>query len=310
MHIDTHCHYNLDPLYSGDPSHFHLKKHSPLLTMNWQEHWQKAQQHGVTRAIVVGTTYETSKRALEIAEQEPNLWATLGIHPNEATMTNKLKKAHASGDDANQILENQTSYLIKEFTHLATLHKHQVVAIGETGLDYFYLPENPELVEVVKLAQLRYLSVQLQLAKQLKLVPILHVRDKDLSENPDSQSAYWKIIEVLKSEWPADKPFILHCISGPQNYVAQAIELGGYIGVAGNVTYKNAADLRLVVKATPQDRILLETDAPYLPPLEHRGKICEPWMVSQTALFLQNELSLSPKQLQKNTQTIFPQLFD
>jgi TatD DNase family protein len=308
MLIDTHCHYNLDPLYSGKPDHFHLKHHSPLLKMNWHDHWQKAQQYGVRASIVVGTTYETTQRALDIAQAEPALWAAPGIHPNECLNLDKLQEQLATGEDHDESWQKQTDFLQKEFGQLITTHPQKIIAVGETGLDFFYLPENPVLAEAVKQGQNQFFLAHLAVAAHHQLTPIIHVRDKELSQDPTSRSAYWRIIEALKSNWSANRPFILHCISGPLDYVKQAIELGGYIGVAANITYKNADQLRELVRVVPKSRLLLETDAPYLPPIEHRGKICEPWMVSQTAKFLQVEMGISQEQLLENTNRIFPQL--
>jgi Tat protein secretion system quality control protein TatD with DNase activity len=115
--IDTHCHYNLEPLYSGQADFFKIKSDDPILQKNWQTHWQKAQLLGVKQCIVVGPGLASSKKAIEIAQSTSNLYAAVGIHPERI---NKIK-------DITEALQ--------KLTKLVTQNK--VVAIGETGLDYF-----------------------------------------------------------------------------------------------------------------------------------------------------------------------------
>lgn len=267
--IDTHVHYNMDPLFE-----------------NWRHHWEKAQAHGVEKSIVVGTTLETSQRAVAIAHQEPNLYAAVGIHPN------------------------YTSTDLSSFEEL--LSQPKVIAIGETGLDYFRVTDEKE-----KKIQQQAFRTHVKLAKNYHKLVIIHVRDQATPEEPTPGNAYWDALAILKenneprpststtanvslaehcyrnadqlitqyasAEKSEPLTFILHCVSGPLSYLDEAISLGGYIGVAGNVTYKSADRIREIVKRVPVNRLLLETDAPFLPPVPYRGQACEPWMISETA---------------------------
>lgn len=262
--FDTHCHYNMSPLYE-----------------NWQEHWQKAQEHGVVGSVVVGTNIETSKRAVEIAAQEENLHAAVGVHPYVYTSID-------ARDLPTQLVAHQSVLAM-------LLKQHPVVAIGETGLDYFRLTD--ENREVAIRNQQQALIMHINLANEFEKVLILHVRDKE-------EQAYWDTLQIVKEHYQFKKPFILHCVSGPKAYIEEALTLGAYIGVAGNVTYPSADSIREIVTLVPSDRLLSETDAPFLPPKAHRGKQCEPWMIAETVEFLQTQLEKDPQQLFLNGQTL------
>lgn len=269
MIFDTHCHYNLDPL-----------------TADWQKHWQTAQARGIQKSVVVGTSLETTELGIQIAATDKNLSASLGIHP------------HVFQDS---VVENGNIKLeqLPDLIHQLTAFKtDKIVAIGETGLDYFWLPEiETQRKASIELQEAGFIA-QIELANQLQLPLIIHVRDK-------TDQAYHRVLTLLTQYYQHHKPFILHCVSGPLSYLKAAIELGGYIGVAGNVTYKNADHIRQLVTTAPPDRILLETDAPYLPPQNYRGQTCEPWMISETHAFLVNELKLDSEQLYQNALSIF-----
>ncbi|PIY80777.1 MAG: hypothetical protein COY80_01150 [Candidatus Pacebacteria bacterium CG_4_10_14_0_8_um_filter_42_14] len=255
MIIDTHCHYNLEPLYE-----------------NWQKHWKKAQENGIIGSVVVGTGVETSKKAIAISEAQPALFAAVGVHPSEISELNLGA--------------------IKELAK-----SDQVIAIGEIGLDYFRLKKSDR---ETRLRQREGFRAQLELAAKLNLPAIIHVRDQ-------SKGAYWDVLDILKSTWKSDSPFILHCISGPLEYVTEAIKLGAYIGVAGNAGYPNSGAIRELITQVPKERLLLETDAPFLPPQAHRGKSCEPRMIKETAWHLTHAVEISTEEIITNTNQIFPQ---
>jgi TatD DNase family protein len=252
--FDTHCHYNMTPLYE-----------------NWREHWQKAQEHGVIGSVVVGTNIETSKRAVEIAQVEENLLAAVGVHPHEYN--------DIDSTDLPTILLTHQSVLLMLIKH------NPVIAIGETGLDYFRLPSENQEVSIRN--QQQALRMHIQLANEYSLPLILHVRDT-------GEQAYWDVLQLLTDDYLFKAPFILHCVSGPKKYVEQALEMGAYIGVAGNATYSSAEPIRELVRLVPNDRLLTETDAPFLPPQPHRGKQCEPWMIAETAKYLVEKLGKEP----------------
>lgn len=258
MIIDTHSHYNLDPLF-----------------LDWKSHWEAAQKHSISKSIVIGTSAASSKIAVDLASQVVDWKAAVGIHPHE-----KFKEAEI--DEIEKLLPNEN-----------------IIAIGECGLDYFRLDDDQNKNSVIS-AQKDMLVAQIILAKKHALPLVIHLRDT-------AETAYWDFLSLYKEFGATSTPFILHCVSGPLSFVQQAIDLGAYIGVAGNVTYKNALHIRNIVTSVPADRVLLETDAPYLPPVPHRGAVCEPWMIQLTQKFLAEELHIDKEILFTNTLRLFPQ---
>ncbi len=307
--IDTHVHYNLNPLFSEiiNPETATLEElrviafnknnsKQPKVSLDssqnqtknaelsWQNHWKKAQAQYVKKCIVVGTNATSSQVALDIAKQDENIFAAVAYHPGYYQIA------------ANTPSDELLNAVISDVTALNKLLENpKVRAVGESGLDYFRLDENDTTTRKVQKVAFQ---AHIKLAVKHNLPLIIHVRDK-------TEEAYWDTLTILKEHWPAQKPFILHCVSGPTEYVKAALELGGFIGVAGNVTYKNSDHIRSLVALTPPDRIFLETDAPFLPPQEFRGKTCEPWMISLTAQYLQNELGIELEQVYENSQRVF-----
>ena len=258
MIIDTHCHYNLEPLHQ-----------------NWQEHWKNAQDHEVVNSVVIGTSAETSQTALDLTAQNPLWKAAVGIHPN-------------------------TQYKDEDFEKISVMAtQNTVVAIGETGLDYFRLDQNADNSKIIDSQQLSLIE-HIKLSNTLNLPLVIHLRDNE-------QAAYWDFLSIYKQHAQNNIPFILHCVSGPLEFVKEATALGAYIGVAGNVTYKNSDHIRAIVTAVSPERLLLETDAPFLPPIPHRGHISEPWMIQLSKNFLVETLSISEELLLQNTLELFPQ---
>lgn len=259
MIVDTHCHYNLEPLFDS-----------------WEEHWLKAQAVGVITSVVVGTDVDSSSRAIELAKQNPHFVATVGFHPNFFRTQEQL--AELSKLDA--LIRNES-----------------VVAVGEIGLDYFRLSDSATDGEIKEL-QKQAFREQLEIAAKHSLPVCIHVRDKQ-------EQAYFDVLEILSSVERGKVPFILHCISGPIAYMQKALELGAYIGVAGNSTYPKSEAIKNAITLAPIDRILLETDAPFLPPQTHRGQVCEPYMIAETAARLFSEKSITADQILSNTQAAF-----
>jgi len=267
--IDTHVHYNLPPL-SDD----------------WPLHWQRAQAHDVIGAIVIGVDLKSSQLAVSQANKVQNWYSAVGIHPESAQPI----------DHSVEIVKDQ---LTVELGKIKALTKSdQVIALGECGLDYFRLPNDQTLALDIIDLQKWLLHQQLTLAKQLNLPLIIHLRDK-------KEQAYWDFIQIYRQTGFAS-PFVLHCVSGPLSFIKQALDLGAYIGIDGNITYPQANDLRAIVKMTPPHRVLLETDAPYLPPVPHRGKTCLPEMIELTGKYLKLTFGLDLLQILENTTTFFP----
>lgn len=283
MIIDTHCHYNLDPVYG-------------VAGVDWQRHWSQARNHGVTHSVVVGTNITTSTRAVEMCRREQYFRATVGFHPHA------IKDALLGGQEVTPAVIDGWVQHLKELLKKDS-NTHFIAAIGEIGLDYFRLDLSDEKNQTQAEAELQaYLfTKQLSLADTYLLPVILHVRDT-------GQNAYLQTLELLKKHKRSNLPFILHCASGSLSYIQEALEMGAYIGIAGNVTYKNAESIREIVKIVPADRLLLETDAPYLPPVPHRGKACEPWMIELTGKYLKENCGVSLEKVYANTLQVFTTL--
>jgi TatD DNase family protein len=203
---------------------------------------ERARAAGVDRVITVGTTLDSCREALDLADSEPGVFAALGIHPHEA-----------GGGEARRLDE------------LRELLRHdRAVAVGETGLDFYrdYAPRD---------AQRRLFELELALASDLHKPVVIHSRAADAAT-----------LELLGG---FDGTVILHCFSSPPMLDA-ALKRGYYFSFAGNVTYPKAADLRECAVRVPADRILAETDSPYLSPQPKRGKPNEPANVVHTVAAL------------------------
>ncbi|HKY74341.1 MAG TPA: TatD family hydrolase [Patescibacteria group bacterium] len=233
MIFDTHVHYNLEPFF---PS--------------WKDYWIEAQQVGVGKSMVVGTDLQTSKAAVDIAEQDQNLFAAVGIHPSEEHSEEKIPN------------------LVQQLQVLLNTSK-KVIALGECGLDYFHVSKEQPVRDQTIALQKTLFEQQILLAKKHNLALIIHCRN-----------AYDDMLSFLKAHKP--ERFVLHCMSGTSEYLHQAINLGGYISFAGNITYPNAESLRNLVLETPKDRLLVETDAPFLSPQQWRGKPNHPSYIKST----------------------------
>lgn len=196
-------------------------------------------------AIAVGTDRLSSHGAVDLAGEQPDVWAAVGFHPHDLPRTEQ------------------------EFGTVASLATDaRVVAVGETGLDYFRSDDRDH--------QRLWFRRHLELAGSVGKVAIVHLRDK-----LNAFDAYDDALRIL-AENPK-LPFVLHCYSGDTERVQRALKLGGYISFAGILTFKNADGMRSVAKSVPLDRTLLETDAPYLSPEPNRGKRNEPAFVVRVA---------------------------
>lgn len=190
----------------------------------------------VSLMVNPGADFESSVNSVKLAEQYDFIYAAVGVHPHEAS----------SMDDG-------MLSLLKAMTY-----KKKVVAVGEIGLDYYY-DNSPR--DVQKL----WFRKQIRMAKEVKLPVIIHDRDA----NQD-------VFDILKEEGAYEVGVLLHCYSGSAELAAEYVKLGAYISIAGPVTFKNSRKSHEVVKAVPMDRLLIETDSPYLTPEPFRGKRNEP----------------------------------
>jgi len=204
---------------------------------------QRARSAGVTAIVTVGIDLEDARRALELAERFEDVFVALGYHPH----------------NAKEVGENT----LREMAELAAHMK--VVAYGEIGLDYFrnYSPRS---------AQKAVFSDQLSIAKALGKPVIIHLR-----------SAYDEGLTVLEKAGPFPAGGVIHCFSGNERDAQRALDLGFYISIPGTITYKKNEEFRAIASRLPEDRILLETDCPFLAPEPKRGKDNEPAYIVYTA---------------------------
>ncbi|MEI7682705.1 MAG: TatD family hydrolase [Candidatus Saccharibacteria bacterium] len=226
---DTHCHIQ----FADYP-------------LNADKVIEDAQLVGVDRLLVVGCTLDDSQAGIELAAKHQNMWAAIGLHPHEA-------KNYQIG----------SKELVK-FEQLATQPK--VVAIGESGLDYYY-NHSP------KAAQQELLHFQLKLAQKHNLPVIFHIRD--------AFEDFWAIVD----QYPGLKG-VIHSFTATKAELEEALKRGLLIGLNGIMTFTKQADQLAMAKAIPLDKLVLETDAPFLTPYPFRGTICQPKHVRVTAEFL------------------------
>ncbi len=257
--------------------HYNL---SPLYE-EWQTFRKESKTAGIGASIVVGTDTESNIKAVEISTQEPELFCTVGYHPTDTKLENI--------DEAIKTLE----------TLLRTQKK--IVAIGECGLDYFHLSKDSQTAVQEKRQQKILFGKQIQLAKQYNLPLSIHCRDAQ-QDLMDTLNHFSKDDGIMPQA-------VLHCMSGTVDYLKQALDLGFYISFAGNVTYKNAELLRTLALNTPKDRILVETDAPFLAPQSKRGQTNHPQNIIETVTFLADLLHLDFYELSEITTQNAAQLF-
>lgn len=184
--------------------------------------------------INAGCDIETSREVVELSKKHSHLYAVVGISPND------VPKADEQVDD-----------MVEEIRELAK--QNNVLAIGEIGLDYYWEKENKEI-------QKKVFKAQIDIANELELPIVIHSRDASIDT-----------IEILK-ENPVDKKGVFHCCQFNQEMIKQAVEIGFYISFAGPITFKNTKNAKEVIDLVPLDRILIETDSPYLSPEPVRGK--------------------------------------
>ena len=202
----------------------------------------RASAAGVTEIISIGTRIDSSTRAVELAENFPNIWATVGIHPSEV-------------DDAPDDAVDRLRTLAQS---------SRVVAIGEIGLDYHRLPENPAEAESNKSRQADLFRHQLELSAKLGLNAVIHQRDS------------WDDTLKILSDFTGRVRGVFHCFGGTVGQAREVIALGHLVSFTGIVTFKNARQVQATAQDIAFDQFMVETDCPYLAPVPDRGKRCEP----------------------------------
>jgi TatD DNase family protein len=230
----------------------------------------RAKSAGVETMLAIGTKLRDFDAVRAIAEANENVFCTVGIHPHEAA--NERTAADAL---------------------LALADHPKIVGIGETGLDYFYEKSPRE-------AQAENFRAHMRAAHASGLPLVVHTRDAD-ADTAD-------LLDWAHRELPGTVG-VLHCFTSSLELAQKAIDLGFYISISGIVTFKNAEDLRATVRALPIERLLVETDSPYLAPVPKRGKPCEPSYVLHTAAFVADLKGVGLPELAKTTSDNFYRLF-
>jgi TatD DNase family protein len=231
---------------------------------------ERARAAGVTAMLGISTRASEWNDVIALAERHPDVWATVGIHPHEA--------------DSHPDVEAQR--LVEAAGH------PRVIGIGETGLDYYYDKSD-------RARQRDSFRRHIAAARETQLPLIVHTRDAEEDT-----------AEILGEEMGKGAfPGVIHCFTASEAFGRKALELGLYISISGIATFKNAADLADFAAQVPGDRLLVETDSPFLAPVPMRGKTCEPAFVIHTARFLAERRGVDYDALDRQTTDNFYRLF-
>jgi TatD DNase family protein len=253
MLIDSHCHLN----YQG-------------LAERQGEILGRARDRGVRGFLNISTRQSEWDAVIATAHRESDVWASVGIHPHEADKHADLGAA-----------------VLAE----ATIDS-RVIAIGETGLDYYYDHSDRQV-------QQDLFRIHIGVARDTGLPLVIHTRDAE----DDTLAILTK--EMGKGAFPA----LIHCFTASAGFGRAVLDLGLTISLSGIVTFKNAKDLQAFAAEVPDDRLLVETDAPFLAPIPHRGKTCEPGFVADTLAFVANLRGVTAEALAETTGANFRALF-
>jgi TatD DNase family protein len=253
MLIDSHCHLNFDELYN-DIDHY-LQQ----MTMN-----------EISHALCVGTNIDNWDRIIGIANKYQNIFASVGMHPDEKETSSPLSKGMLLKHTAN----------------------NKVIAIGETGLDYYRVDDDD-----ISWQHNRFI-VHIEAAIEADLPLIIHTRDSIVDT-----------LAILQEHEASRAGAVMHCFTENLDNAKKCLDLGFYISISGIVTFKNAQTIQEVAKYIPIDRLLIETDAPFLAPMPFRGKLNHPALVKHTAEYIANLRGISFDSLGQATSDNFFRLF-
>ena len=253
MFVDSHCHLNYKGL---------VEDQAAVLA--------RAKAAGVTGMLNISTREREWDDVVAVAMSSPGIWASIGIHPHEAD-------EHPDID---------TAKLVSAARH------DRAIAIGETGLDYYYNHSD-------RARQRASFRAHIAAARESGLPLIVHTRDAEADT-----------AEILGDEMgKGSYSGVIHCFTASQEFAETALALGLYISISGIVTFKNALALQDSANRVPDDRLLIETDSPFLAPVPHRGKPCEPAFVADTARFLAGLRGVPVEALAAQTSANFFRLF-
>lgn len=231
---------------------------------------ERARAVGVTGFLNISTRQSEWDQVIATAAREEGVWASVGIHPHEAD-------GHADMGEA---------ALLEMAAH------PKVIGIGETGLDYYYEHSSRETQQAL-------FRTHIEVARSTGLPLIVHTREAE------EDTARILSEEMEKGRFPA----LIHCFTASAGFARTVIDLGLTISLSGIVTFKNARDLQAIAAEIPEDRLLVETDAPFLAPIPHRGQTCEPAFTADTARFVAGLRDISIEHLAKATSRNFFGLF-
>ncbi len=253
MLIDSHCHLEYKGL---------VEDQAGVLS--------RAREAGVGAFLNISTKQSEWEQVVATATRESDVFASVGIHPHEA--------------DGHEDLGRGVLY--------AATEDPRVIAIGETGLDYFY--EHSD-----RATQAKLFRMHIDVARQTGLPVIIHTRDAEADTHQILSE------EMEKGPFPA----LIHCFTASADFGRKMLDLGLTISISGIVTFKNAKDLQAAAKDIPADRLLVETDSPFLAPVPHRGRPCEPAFVADTARFMAELRGVEADLLAEQTTANFTNLF-
>ncbi len=255
MLVDSHCHLDCIDLSDFENSFDQLIQHT--------------REAGVEHMLCVSINLKSYPEMLEKVREYPNISVSAGLHP---------------------MADESDAFSVEALTALAQDEK--VVAIGETGLDYYYHKDNPQW-------QQDRFRAHVQVANQLDKPIIVHTRD-----------AGDDTLKILREENAEACGGVIHCFTETQAFAEQALDLGFMISISGIVTFRNADALRAITKTIPDDRLLIETDSPYLAPIPHRGKQNQPAYVQHVAETLADIRNTSVESIAEISRNNFYRLFN
>jgi TatD DNase family protein len=253
MLIDSHCHLEYEGLFDDQ-----------------QGVLERARAAGIGGFLNISTRRSEWARVVGTAEREPDVWASIGVHPHEADQ-------HAD---------------LGEGALLEAAEHPRVIGLGETGLDYYYDKSDRQLQQAL-------FRIHIAVSRETGLPLIIHTRDAE------GDTAAILDDELGKGAFPA----LIHCFTASAAFGRKVLDLGLTISLSGIVTFKNARELQEFAPQIPADRLLVETDSPFLAPVPHRGRPCEPAYVADTARFVADLRGESLEELAENTTRNFRGLF-
>jgi TatD DNase family protein len=253
MFIDSHCHLDFAELQASEKNIFDLMR-----------------ANAVSHALTISTTLKTFPAVRAVAESHANVWCSAGVHPDE------------------QVDDRETT--VEELLSMAAHPK--VVAIGETGLDYYRLPEPLDW-------QRERFRTHIRAARACGKPLVVHTRN-----------AHADTLRIMREEGAEKAGGVMHCFTETQAVADAAMEMNFYISFSGIVTFKNAKELKEVARHVPLNRMLIETDSPYLAPMPHRGKLNQPGYVKHVAEHIAELRGVSVEEIAKATTENFFTLFN